>query len=42
MSLKLRIHYDCYVKTLTFRKNDVLKDITYKMMEELGIKNVEL
>lgn len=42
MSLKLRIHCNEEVKTLTFKKNDLLRDISSKVMEEFGIKDVLL
>ena len=42
MSLKLRVHYNNETKTLTFRKNDVLRDVCQKIMEEFGIQGVEM
>lgn len=43
MSLKLRVHYkEETPKTLTFRKNDVLRDVCQKIMEEFGITGVDM
>ena len=42
MSLKLRVHYNDENKVLTFRKNDLLKDVCLKIMEEFGISNLEM
>lgn len=42
LSIKLKVHYKDEVKTLTYKKNDVLRDVAAKIMEEFNINDVTL
>jgi len=42
LSLKLKVYHNEEVKTITIRKNEILKDACIKIMEEFDIKDVDI